>query len=306
MIVGQVHRRESRGRRRQPRARASSPTRSSTIPSNVTAAILPKTLFGEKYVELDIPADPSSASLRAGDRITQTKLPIEVEKVLNDLYPLLRTVQPGGAELHPERPGRRARGPRRQDRREPRRPSTATSSGSTPRCPALIDDIKLLATVTDTYADVVPDARRDPAQHRQDRQHAWSPRRQKLNAVPQGHHGVLQHHQAVPGRQRRQHHPAGQGQRADPGPAGALLRRVPVPARGPRPAGAAAGRAPSADSSSTSTSRRCRTSRAATPPRTAGLRRRQRPRPAAACPTRRCPYPSLPQPRRRCQRSRQG
>ena len=64
----------------------------------MTAAILPKTLFGEKYVELNIPEDPSSTSLKTGDQIDQTKLPIEVEKVLNDLYPLLRTVQP--AELN--------------------------------------------------------------------------------------------------------------------------------------------------------------------------------------------------------------
>ena len=40
---------------------------------------------------------PPKAS-QAGDKIDQTKMPIEVERVLNDLYPLLRTVQP--AELN--------------------------------------------------------------------------------------------------------------------------------------------------------------------------------------------------------------
>ena len=37
-----------------------------SIPSNVTARILPKTLFGEKYVELEIPVDASSRPIAAG------------------------------------------------------------------------------------------------------------------------------------------------------------------------------------------------------------------------------------------------
>jgi phospholipid/cholesterol/gamma-HCH transport system substrate-binding protein len=64
------------------------------IPSNVTARILPKTLFGEKYVELDIPAAPSPTSLQAGDVIKQTSVSIEVQQVLADTYPLLTAVQP--------------------------------------------------------------------------------------------------------------------------------------------------------------------------------------------------------------------
>ena len=60
----------------------------------MTARILPKTLFGEKYVALQVPADPSSRSIQAGDMIPESQVAIEVEKVLSDLYPLLRTVQP--------------------------------------------------------------------------------------------------------------------------------------------------------------------------------------------------------------------
>ena len=36
-----------------------------TIPRNVTGAIVPKTLFGEKYVSLVVPADPSPQPLAA-------------------------------------------------------------------------------------------------------------------------------------------------------------------------------------------------------------------------------------------------
>jgi phospholipid/cholesterol/gamma-HCH transport system substrate-binding protein len=66
------------------------------IPENVTAQLLPKTLFGEKYVELVIPADPSSARLRGGDVIPQDRssTALETERVLNDLLPLLRSLRP--------------------------------------------------------------------------------------------------------------------------------------------------------------------------------------------------------------------
>jgi phospholipid/cholesterol/gamma-HCH transport system substrate-binding protein len=64
------------------------------IPSNVTARILPKTLFGEKYLELDVPGVPSATSLRAGDVIKQASVSIEVQQVLADTYPLLTAVQP--------------------------------------------------------------------------------------------------------------------------------------------------------------------------------------------------------------------
>ena len=66
------------------------------VPADVTAQIVPKTLFGEKYVSL-IPAEESSAAgpkLKAGDTIRGAVVPIEFEKVLNDIYPLLTAVEP--------------------------------------------------------------------------------------------------------------------------------------------------------------------------------------------------------------------
>jgi phospholipid/cholesterol/gamma-HCH transport system substrate-binding protein len=125
------------------------------IPANVSAALVPKTLFGEKYVDLTIPKDPSSKSLEAGDKIKQTKLPIEVERVLNDLYPLLRTVQPAELNytLNALATALEGRGNKLGESLE-----TLNSylTRLNPQIPALIDDVKLLATVTDTYADVVP------------------------------------------------------------------------------------------------------------------------------------------------------
>ncbi|MGN6723655.1 MAG: MCE family protein, partial [Marmoricola sp.] len=125
------------------------------IPANVTATILPKTLFGEKYVELNIPDNPSTQHLVAGDRITQTRLPIELEKVLNDLYPLLTAIEPAQlnytlSALADALDGRGAK-----------LGQTLTSINSyltkfNPQVPGLVEDLKKLSTVSGTYADVAP------------------------------------------------------------------------------------------------------------------------------------------------------
>ena len=68
------------------------PNQLDTIPENVTGSIVPKTLFGEKYVSLVVPDQPSPDHIQAGADIARTRVSTEVEKVLSDLYPLLRTV----------------------------------------------------------------------------------------------------------------------------------------------------------------------------------------------------------------------
>jgi phospholipid/cholesterol/gamma-HCH transport system substrate-binding protein len=69
------------------------------IPSNVTAQILPKTLFGEQYVSLIIPSDPARP-IRSNDTIGQDTSPgaLETQTVLGDMLPLLTAVSP--AELN--------------------------------------------------------------------------------------------------------------------------------------------------------------------------------------------------------------
>ncbi len=153
-IVGQVNKAESDGKG-ATLTLGINPDKIKSIPANVTAALVPKTLFGEKYVDLTIPADPSSRSLQSGDTIEQTELPVEVERVLNDLYPLLRTVQP--AELSYTL---NALADALEGRGEKLGESMVTLNSYlkrfNPQVPALIDDLKLLATVTGTYADVMP------------------------------------------------------------------------------------------------------------------------------------------------------
>lgn len=67
------------------------------IPSNVSARLIPKTLFGEKYVSLVLPDGVTSAApLAAGDVIPQDRsAPArELERVLDGLLPLLQAVAP--------------------------------------------------------------------------------------------------------------------------------------------------------------------------------------------------------------------
>lgn len=131
--------------------------RTAEVPSDVTASILPKTLFGEKYVSLIEPQGGSSARpIRAGDEIDRTQLSIEVEKVLGDLYPLLRAVQPADLNMTLNAVATALEG-----RGEQLGESIETLDGYltklNPQLPALIDDLRLTAKVSDTYADVLPE-----------------------------------------------------------------------------------------------------------------------------------------------------
>lgn len=66
------------------------------IPTGVKAQVLPETLFGQKYVNLVIPAAAAGATLKPGDVIPldQSAEGIEVTKALSDLTFLLRDLQP--------------------------------------------------------------------------------------------------------------------------------------------------------------------------------------------------------------------
>jgi phospholipid/cholesterol/gamma-HCH transport system substrate-binding protein len=66
------------------------------IPANVTALMVPTTLFGERQVYLVMPVQPTPARLTDGSVITQDHSAdaVELEKVLNNLLPLLRASEP--------------------------------------------------------------------------------------------------------------------------------------------------------------------------------------------------------------------
>jgi phospholipid/cholesterol/gamma-HCH transport system substrate-binding protein len=72
------------------------PSQAKRIPANVAVRLVPKTLFGEKYVDLVLPAQPSPQHLTDGAVIAedQTRPALEIDQALNDLLPVLKAVPP--------------------------------------------------------------------------------------------------------------------------------------------------------------------------------------------------------------------
>lgn len=95
MVVGSVREVRVSGERTEIEL-AIEPDKIGQLPSNVTARLLPKSVFGQKFVNLIIPDEPDPLPLSAGAVIEQddSRVAIELERLLNDLMPLLQAVQP--------------------------------------------------------------------------------------------------------------------------------------------------------------------------------------------------------------------
>jgi phospholipid/cholesterol/gamma-HCH transport system substrate-binding protein len=74
---------------------AMNPDHIARVPADVSARLLPKTLFGERYVEL-VPARPGGPALRAGAVIDQDRSSsaVELEQVLDRALPVLQAIKP--------------------------------------------------------------------------------------------------------------------------------------------------------------------------------------------------------------------
>ncbi|WP_194816075.1 MCE family protein [Nocardia sp. XZ_19_385] len=72
------------------------PGKATMIPVNATARLLPKTLFGERYVDLVLPGEPSALHLTNGVVLQQDRSgnAIELSRVFDDLLPLLQAIPP--------------------------------------------------------------------------------------------------------------------------------------------------------------------------------------------------------------------
>jgi phospholipid/cholesterol/gamma-HCH transport system substrate-binding protein len=129
------------------------------IPANVSARLLPKTLFGEKFVELVPPATGASPRPIAGGAVIEqdrTTTAVELERVLDNALPLLQAIRPDrlaatlGAlayalEGNGERLGRDL--VRAED----------VLSRLNGQLPAIAEDVRLLARVLDTYDGAAED-----------------------------------------------------------------------------------------------------------------------------------------------------
>ena len=131
------------------------PSKVDTIPANVTGSIVPKTLFGEKYVSLEVPADPSPDHIEPGQTIERTQVSVEVEKVLSDLYPLLRTVQPADINMTLNAMATALEG-RGDEIGQNLETVDSYLKRINPQIPALVQDLRMTSKVSDTYAQVMP------------------------------------------------------------------------------------------------------------------------------------------------------
>jgi phospholipid/cholesterol/gamma-HCH transport system substrate-binding protein len=157
IIVGEVRHVRSDGRHATLDL-ALQPGQVGLIPANVTARLLPKTLFGERFVDLVLPADPEPRSIRAGEVIRQdtSAKTLELERVFDDLIPLLRTLDPAkvNATLYALSTALQGRGDQLG-----RNLVTLDSylKQINPALPTIQADLAGLADLTETYADAAPD-----------------------------------------------------------------------------------------------------------------------------------------------------
>lgn len=133
------------------------PEHAELVPANVSARFVPKTLFGERYVDLRIPAQPgrpiAEGAVIPADRSAAA---IELERVSDRLLPLLQAVRPDqvAVTLSAIRQGLSGRGEKLG--------TTLVGldtylKGFNPAVPDLIRTLDALGPVADTYAAAAPD-----------------------------------------------------------------------------------------------------------------------------------------------------
>jgi phospholipid/cholesterol/gamma-HCH transport system substrate-binding protein len=127
------------------------------LPANTSAEMLPTTLFGERYVDLIVPANPGPQTLANGSVIAQDRSSdaLELEQVLNNLLPLLRAVEPDKLSVILTALGQGLQG------RGAALGQTLTTLNSylgqlNPNLPTLDTDIRELAGLARTYNQAAP------------------------------------------------------------------------------------------------------------------------------------------------------
>jgi len=157
-LVGHVENVTSQGNQAAIRL-SLDPEAARAVPADVDVRILPTTLFGQKFIELVPPADSvSAARLKDGavipaDRVTTN---VELQSVLADLFPLLRSIKPAdlNATLNALAGALSGKGDQIGD--------TLVALDDylgrfNEQLPTVQSDLRLLADVADTYDLAAPD-----------------------------------------------------------------------------------------------------------------------------------------------------
>lgn len=135
------------------------PEMAELVPANVHARLLPKTLFGERYVDLvSAEAGGPGRAIAEGDTIGQDRssVAIELEQVFTDLLPLLRAVKPEklSATLNALASALEGRGTRLGQNLVL---VDSYFKEINPKMPVIQADISGLADLASTYAVAAPD-----------------------------------------------------------------------------------------------------------------------------------------------------
>jgi phospholipid/cholesterol/gamma-HCH transport system substrate-binding protein len=157
VLVGEVRRVSSDGRGARLLL-ALDPELTPRIPADVRARLLPKTLFGERYVALVPPQAPAARPIRDGAVIPQDRSAsaVELERVLDGALPLLQSIRPDrlAATLAAVAAALEGRGDQLG------RTIVALDRYLTElnrQMPVIVEDVRKLATVLDIYDGALPD-----------------------------------------------------------------------------------------------------------------------------------------------------
>ena len=157
VLVGQVRKISQDGKEAEILV-ALEPDAAKQIPANVEVQILPTTLFGQKYLSLVVPNDPSSQAI-ANDAVvpsSRVETNVELSRILANLFPLLRAVRPADLNFTLSALATALEG------RGEQLGVTLDKLGSylttlQPHLGTLQTDLVRLADVADTYAGAAPD-----------------------------------------------------------------------------------------------------------------------------------------------------
>ncbi len=134
------------------------PSAARNIPENISVEILPTTLFGQKYISLVDPKTPATSSLGNGDVIPASRVHtnVELQKILADLFPLLRSIRPAdlSSTLYALATALRGRG---TELGETFVKLDSYLTTMNVHLPTLQQDLVLLARVSKSYSIAAPD-----------------------------------------------------------------------------------------------------------------------------------------------------
>jgi phospholipid/cholesterol/gamma-HCH transport system substrate-binding protein len=133
------------------------PSQVPKLPANVSAEMLPTTLFGERYVDLILPSRPATARLTSGSVIQQDRSAdaIELDDVLSNLLPMLAATQPDKLSLTLTAIAQGLQG-RGQELGQSLVTLNSYLAKLNPQLPQIDTDIRKLAGLSRTYNQAAP------------------------------------------------------------------------------------------------------------------------------------------------------